>query len=98
MRSVYVSGVGTRGGQSMQLMYRSFDGDDHWVGPTAVASGVAPSVFDPQLGLITSILMSLGLSDHGIAWLADPSTAMGSAVVAAVWNFALSSRFVWGRY
>ena len=50
MRSVYVSGVGTRGGQSMQLMYRSFDGDDHWVGPTAVASGVAPSVFDPQLG------------------------------------------------
>jgi len=48
--TVYVFGVGTRGGQSMQLMYRSFDGGDHWVGPTAVAAVVAPGVLDPQLG------------------------------------------------
>ena len=48
--TVYVFGVGTRGSQSMQLMYRSFDGGAHWVGPTAVAAVVAPGVLDPQLG------------------------------------------------
>jgi multiple sugar transport system permease protein len=57
-----------------------------WVLPGVVAAILWRFMFDPQLGLINSILMSLGLSDHGVAWLADPSTAMGSAVVAAVWK------------
>ncbi len=48
--TVYVFGIGTRHGQSMQLMYRSFDGGAHWTGPTEVAPVVAPGVLDPVLG------------------------------------------------
>jgi len=48
--TVYVFGIGTRNGQSLQLMYRSYDGGAHFAGPTAVAAVVAPGVFDPVLG------------------------------------------------
>ncbi|HST50218.1 sialidase family protein, partial [Jatrophihabitans sp.] len=48
--TVYVIGIGTRHGQSMQLMYRSFDGGAHFVGPTEISDVVAPGVFDPVLG------------------------------------------------
>src|SRR5690606_396345 len=43
-------------------------------------------MYDPQLGLINSFLISLGVSDTGMAWLADTDTAMLSAIVAAVWK------------
>jgi len=45
--NAYVFGVGSRNGQTVQLMYRSTDGGTHWVGPTTVAMAVAPGVFDP---------------------------------------------------
>lgn len=48
--TVYVFGIGTRKGQTMQMMYRSYDGGAHWVGPTTVASVVPPGVLDPVLG------------------------------------------------
>jgi hypothetical protein len=48
--TVYVFGIGTRGGQTMQLMYRSYDGGAHWVGPTRIAPVVQPGVLDPVLG------------------------------------------------
>ncbi len=57
-----------------------------WVLPGVVAAILWRFMFDPQLGLINSLIMSMGLSDHGLAWLADTSTAMGSAVIAAVWK------------
>lgn len=48
--NAYVFGVGTRGGQSVQMMYRSTDGGAHWTGPTVVATAVEPGVFDPVQG------------------------------------------------
>jgi multiple sugar transport system permease protein len=57
-----------------------------WVLPGVVAAILWRFMYDPQLGLINSMLLSLGLTSHGIAWLAEPSLAMASAVVAAVWK------------
>src|SRR6478672_6148259 len=48
--NVYVFGIGTRGGQKLQLMYRSADGGAHFTGPTTVAPVTSPGVFDPVLG------------------------------------------------
>jgi len=48
--NAYVFGVGTRNGTTVQMMYKSSDGGAHWVGPTIVATAVAPGVFDPVLG------------------------------------------------
>ncbi|MGW6200721.1 hypothetical protein ACWF0M_31560 [Kribbella sp. NPDC055110] len=48
--NVYVFGVGTRGGTSWQLMYKSTDGGAHFAGPTLVAPVVEPGVFDPVAG------------------------------------------------
>lgn len=57
-----------------------------WVLPGVVAAILWRFMYDPQLGLINSLLMSLGLIDRGVAWLAEPSIAMGSVIVAAVWK------------
>ncbi|MEM7024943.1 MAG: sugar ABC transporter permease [Pseudomonadota bacterium] len=57
-----------------------------WVLPGVVAAILWRFMYDPQLGLINSFLVRLGLADPGIAWLAESSTAMGAAIVAAVWK------------
>ncbi len=48
--NAYVFGVGARNGTTVQMMYKSTDGGVHWVGPTIVATAVAPGVLDPVLG------------------------------------------------
>jgi hypothetical protein len=48
--NVYVFGIGVRGGQQYQLMYRSTDGGAHWKGPQMVARVTSPGVTDPVLG------------------------------------------------
>jgi hypothetical protein len=50
--TVYVFGIGAPSNHSGlgQVMYRSFDGGQHWVGPTFVAPVVSPGVIDPVLG------------------------------------------------
>jgi multiple sugar transport system permease protein len=57
-----------------------------WVLPGVVAAILWRFMYDPQLGLINSVLMSMGLAERGFAWLAEPSLAMASAIVAAVWK------------
>lgn len=57
-----------------------------WVLPGVVAAILWRFMYDPQLGLINSMLMSAGILDHGVAWLAEPSIAMASAIIAAVWK------------
>jgi multiple sugar transport system permease protein len=57
-----------------------------WVLPGVVAAILWRFMYDPQFGLINSFLLSLHLSSSGIPWLAQTSTAMGAAVVAAVWK------------
>jgi len=48
--NVYVFGVGSRGGVSFEMMYRSTDGGAHFTGPALLASAVDPGVFDPVIG------------------------------------------------
>ena len=57
-----------------------------WVLPGVVAAVLWRFMYDPQLGLINSFLMSVGLAETGIAWLGEPGLAMGSAIIAAVWK------------
>jgi hypothetical protein len=48
--NVYVFGVGTRGGTSYQMMYKSTDGGAHFTGPALLAPAVDPGVIDPVIG------------------------------------------------
>jgi multiple sugar transport system permease protein len=57
-----------------------------WILPGVVTAILWRFMYDPQLGLINSFLVQLGWSHGGIAWLAENSTAMGAAIVAAVWK------------
>lgn len=42
-------------------------------------------MYDPQLGLINSIMIRFG-ADDGSAWLANPDTAMAAVIFVAVWK------------
>ena len=57
-----------------------------WVLPGVVAAVLWRFMYDPQLGLINSFLISLGVAGRGYAWLAESSLAMGAAIAAAVWK------------
>jgi len=57
-----------------------------WILPGVVAAILWRFMYDPQLGLINSFLLRLGLADQGYAWLAESSTAMAAAIAAAVWK------------
>ncbi len=57
-----------------------------WVLPGVVAAIVWRFLYDPQLGLVNSFVISFGLADRGVEWLGDTSTAMAAAIVAAVWK------------
>lgn len=57
-----------------------------WILPGVVAAILWRFMYDPQLGLINSFLIRVGIADQGVAWLAESSTAMGAAIVAAVWK------------
>jgi multiple sugar transport system permease protein len=55
-----------------------------WVLPGVVAAILWRFMYDPQLGLINTFLVSLGHS--GVPWLAQSSTALWAAIIAAVWK------------
>jgi multiple sugar transport system permease protein len=57
-----------------------------WVMPGVVAAILWRFMYDPQLGLVSSVLMRLGLSQQGVGWLADPATAMAACIFAAFWK------------
>jgi len=57
-----------------------------WILPGVVGAILWRFMYDPQLGLINSFLMRLGLADQGVAWLAQSSTAMAAAIGAAIWK------------
>lgn len=42
-------------------------------------------MYDPQLGLINSLIIWFG-GESGAAWLADPDTAMAAVIFVAVWK------------
>ena len=54
--------------------------------PGVVAAILWRFMYDPQLGLLNSILMRTGLLHENAAWLAERSTAMAAVIFAAVWK------------
>ncbi len=48
--NLYVFGVGSRGGTSFEMMYKSTDGGAHFTGPALLSTAVNPGVFDPVIG------------------------------------------------
>lgn len=48
--NVYVFGVGSRSGDSFEMMYKSTDGGAHFTGPKLLATAVDPGVIDPVIG------------------------------------------------
>lgn len=57
-----------------------------WVLPGIVGAILWRFMYDPQLGLINSMLLGWGIVDERISWLAEPSTAMLSVIIAAIWK------------
>jgi multiple sugar transport system permease protein len=57
-----------------------------WVLPGVVAAILWRFMYDPQLGLINSFVLRLGLADKGVTWLAAPSLAMASVICVAFWK------------
>jgi len=43
-------------------------------------------MYDPQLGLINSLMIQLGVIETSAAWLASPDTAMAAVIFVAVWK------------
>ncbi len=48
--NLYVFGVGTRGGVTYEMMYKSTDGGAHFTGPSLLSTAVDPGVIDPVIG------------------------------------------------
>ncbi|MEM1360428.1 MAG: sugar ABC transporter permease [Pseudomonadota bacterium] len=58
---------------------------------TFVLPGVVTAIlwrfmYDPQLGLINSVMIRLGVFEDNAAWLANPNTAMAAVIFVAVWK------------
>lgn len=43
-------------------------------------------MYDPQLGLVNSLMIRLGLFEDNAAWLANADTAMAAVIFVAVWK------------
>ena len=57
-----------------------------WVMPGVIAAILWKLLYDPYLGLINKILMSVRVVDGFVAWLAQPETSLPAIIVAAIWK------------
>ncbi|MFT4234429.1 MAG: sugar ABC transporter permease [Microbacterium sp.] len=55
---------------------------------TVVSAITWQTMFDPHLGLVTTVLTRIGLPAGDIIWLAEPGYAMAILIVADVWKTA----------
>ena len=54
--------------------------------PNVVAGHMWALLLDPRLGVINDILVRIGFLDAYKAWFADPSTALGAAILVEAWH------------
>lgn len=55
---------------------------------SSVAIGILfKYIYDPQFGVVTTILDSLGLHSLAKSWLGDPKLALGSVIAVICWQF-----------
>lgn len=57
-----------------------------WVLPGVVNAILWRFMYDPQLGLINSVLIGSGLTDVKTAWLGQVDTALWALIIAAIWK------------
>ncbi|TVX96457.1 carbohydrate ABC transporter permease [Cohnella terricola] len=57
-----------------------------WVTPTVAVSIVWSWIFEPEVGLLNSILGAFGI--HGITWLNDPHWALVGILLVTIWKSA----------
>ncbi|SFJ15652.1 multiple sugar transport system permease protein [Bosea sp. OK403] len=57
-----------------------------WAVPGLIAGLSWKWIFDEQAGVLSAILMALGLVDQQVYWLSDPQLAMVSIGLAMVWH------------
>ena len=57
-----------------------------WFLPNVVAGNIWALMLDPRLGVLNDILIRLGILTEGVAWVADPDTALGVAILVEAWH------------
>jgi multiple sugar transport system permease protein len=57
-----------------------------WILPTVVTANLWALMLDSRLGVINDLLVKAGLLENSRAWFAEPSTAMPSALLVALWQ------------
>ena len=57
-----------------------------WFLPNVVAGNMWALMLDPRLGVLNDILINLGFLTEGMAWFAEPDTAMAAAVLVEAWH------------
>jgi dolichol-phosphate mannosyltransferase len=73
------------------LTYR----DQKLTGVSAFCFGWAKFCMTCAIGAFANVAVAAMLNDNGVHWYA---AAIIGVTVASVWNYALSSKFVWGRF
>ncbi|MHA6333174.1 glycosyltransferase [Qipengyuania sp. CAU 1752] len=69
--------------------------DQRLRGPVALARGWAGFCLTCTVGALANVALASWLHAGGLVW---PLAALAGIIVGAVWNYAVSSRFVWGRF
>lgn len=57
-----------------------------WAIPTIVTAKMWGWLFNDQYGLINTVLIKIGIIDHSIGWIGDPSLSMWAVIIADVWK------------
>jgi dolichol-phosphate mannosyltransferase len=73
------------------LTYR----DQRLTGLRAFCFGWGKFCLTCAVGAFANVAVAAMLNDNGVHWYA---AAIIGVTVASVWNYALSSKFVWGRF
>lgn len=73
------------------LTYR----DQRLRGAGRLLAGWAGFCLTCSIGAVANVALASWLKDAGLFWAL---AALAGIVIGAVWNYALSSRFVWGRF
>jgi ABC-type sugar transport system permease subunit len=57
-----------------------------WALPGVITAMVWQMMLHPNYGAINGLLVQLGIVQEGVAWLSDPSKALGMVMIAQVWT------------
>jgi trehalose/maltose transport system permease protein len=57
-----------------------------WAIPTVVSAAMWKWMYNDIFGVINDILMRLHIIDHGVAWISQPNTALGSVAAVDIWK------------